>query len=188
MSNKKSHDILIMSLLSFFILISFGNCFSQSSNNSNRGESYYKQKGYQTFSSFKFAIKTPIKLADISSQTKHDFSLEFGGILKQNNNQMLAVYQLIINRFPAGYKGLSKKEKNSFREQMIRKHIGQNKAKKIKFGQDELDGYLIQYTQKGYNAKGIIFIKNDCTYGLTLISNDKLDQRFNELTNSIHFF
>jgi hypothetical protein len=188
MHNKKSHGILIMSLFSALIVISIGNCFSQSSDNVNRGESYYKQKGYQTFLAFKFAIKTPIKLADISNQTKHDFSLEFGAIENQNNAQKLAVYQLIINRFPAGYKVLSNKEKNSFKQQMIKKHIGQNTAKKIKFGQDELEGYITQFTQKGYNAKGIIFIKNDCTYGITIISNDKLEQRFNELTNNIHFF
>lgn len=186
MNTKISQRFIIMSLFSAFITISIGNCFSQST--TNRGELYYKQKGYQTFSAFKFAFKTPIKLADISYQTKHDFSLEYGGIENQSNTQKLAVYQLIINRFPAGYKGLSKKDKNLFKEQMIKKLIGQNTAKKVKFNQDEIDGYITQYTQKGYNAKGIIFIKNDCIYGLTLISNDKLEQRFNELTNGIHFF
>lgn len=188
MNNKKSHGILIMSLISLFIVLAIVNCFSQSSTNANRGESYYKLKGYQTFSSFKFAIKTPIKLTDISYQTKHDFSLEFGGIENQNNKQNLAVYQLIINRFPAGYKGLSKKEKDSFRNDMIKQFIGQNPSKKVKLGQEGIDAYITQYTQKGYNARGIIFIKNDCIYGLTLISNDNLEQRFNELTNSIHFY
>jgi len=188
MNNKKSLDIIKTSIFLTFILISIVNCFSQSSTNANRGESYYKLKGYQTFSSFKFAIKTPIKLSDISYQTKHDFSLEYAGIENQNNAQRLTVYQLIINRFPAGYKGLSKKEKNLFKHQMINKFIGKNTAIKVIFGQEELEGYVMRYVQKGYNAKGIIFIKNDCIYGLTLISNDKLEQKFNELTNCIYFF
>ena len=188
MNKKKSLGILIVPLLSFFIVISLGNCFSQSSVNANRGETYYKQKGYQTFSSFKFAVKTPIRLADISYKTKHDFSLEYGGIENQNNSQKLAAYQLIINRFPAGYKGLSKKAKIAFKQKMFKQFLGQNTSRKVKFGKEEIDAYITQYTQKGYNAKGIIFIKNDCIYGLTLISNDKLDQRFNQLTNSVHFF
>ena len=71
---------------------------------------------------------------------------------------------------------------------MIKKFSGLNSTKKVLFGEDKLEGYITQYIQKGYNAKGIIFIKNDCIYGLTLISNDKLEQRFNELTNGIHFY
>jgi len=185
---RNSHNILILSIFLVFIAIPLENCFSQSSIQTNRGETYYNQKGYQVFSEYKFTVKTPVKLADISYQTKHDFSLEYGGIDNQNNKQKLAVYQLIINRFPAGYKGLSKGEQSTFKQQMIKKFSGLNPTKKVLFGEDKLEGYITQFTQKGYNAKGIVLIKNDCIYGLTLISNDKPEQRFNELTNSIHFF
>ena len=154
----------------------------------NRGESYYKQKGYQVFPQFNLAIKTPITLKDISYQSSNDFDLEYGAIDNQNDPLKMAVYQLMIIRLPVSYKVANYKEKEQVKKSILNKLTQDISGRYVKFSHEELDAYVANSTFNGYSSKCIYFFREDYVFCLVIISNDSLNERFNRLTNNIHFY
>ena len=70
--------------------------------NEGKDANYYLSKGYQVFKKFNLAIKLPVKLTDMSSQTKSNNGLFYGGFLNNNSESKVVFYQVIINPLPAG--------------------------------------------------------------------------------------
>lgn len=154
---------------------------------SNRNESYFKQKGYQIFPQFNMAIKSPVILKDISRQTSHDFDLEYGGVENENNPARFAAYQLMIFKLPASYKALSNQSKEQFRKYILNRFSNLN-GEFVKFSHEELDAYVAYSKIENYDSRCIYFLRDNYVFGLVVISNDRLTERFNKLTNDIQFY
>jgi hypothetical protein len=130
----------------------------------------------------------PCVLEDVSSQTKSDFDLNYGGIENENNPSKFAAYQLMVNKLPIGYRDLSPQELSNMIDEWIKNSMKSlENVKSVKFGYEEIPAYVGESSKNGYAQKGIIFHKENFIYSLTVISNDDLDGRFNTLTNNIKF-
>lgn len=150
----------------------------------NRDASYYKEKGYQLFSEFGFAIKAPKQLTDISKQAQGDFTLNYAVMVNENNPSETAYYQLIIIKLPVGYK----ENPYIIKEKLLSMVENADNYKKVKVGYEGYDGYITEYKHNGYTGKGEMFYKDEYIFGLTVISNDNLEEKFNQFTNSLKFF
>lgn len=140
---------------------------------------------YQYFYECGFAIKTPCILKDASQQASGNFFLNYGGIINGDNPSKMTAYQVIVNRLPIGYKELSKHELSSLVDGLMRKGFDRfSNIKSIRFSYDEYPGYVAECTTKGYAQKGVMFWKDNFIICLTVITNDRLNEKFNEFTNS----
>ncbi|WP_108821832.1 PsbP-related protein [Dysgonomonas sp. Marseille-P4361] len=153
-----------------------------------KDEAYYRQKGYQIFSQYNLAIKTPITLKDISFQSSNDFDLEYGAIENENNPTKMAVYQLMVIELPISYRASSHQEKEQVRKSILDKLTQDVSSEYVRFSHEELDAYVAYTTFNGYGSKCIYFFREDYVFCLVVISNNNLNERFNKLTNSIHFY
>lgn len=182
--------------LSFLILFCQCNYTSQNKENSEeqsdgtsiRNASYYRDKGYQIIPHYNFAIKAPCILKDISMQSQGDFTLNYGGILNEDNPSKLVAYQLTIVQLPASYLHMSLSEQNRVKEKLKSQIQKIGIYKDVKVGHEGYDGYLVESTQDNYKLKGEMFIKDDLIFGLTVITNDDIESKFNTYTNSLKFF
>lgn len=186
--------------VSGFLIISWGNQ-SQSSGisffvanvdeanmisiNQEKNASYYISKGYQVFQKFNLAIKLPVKLTDMSSQTKSNNGLFYGGFLNKNSESKVVFYQVIINPLPAGYKDLNPSEKKIFEAKLLSEKFPGNKEKVVFMG---VDAFVLSYKQNGYSGRSLVFIKYGKTYGFNIMTNDDITSKFNSMTNNIEFF
>lgn len=150
----------------------------------DRDASYYKEKGYQLFSEFGFAIKVPSQLKDISKQAQGDFTLNYAVAVNEDNPNETAFYQLIMIKLPVGYR----ENPDKIKEKLFNMVENADNYKKIKVGYEGYDGYITEYKHNGYTGKGEMFHKDEYIFGLTVISNDNLEERFNQFTNSLKFF
>lgn len=154
----------------------------------NRDANYYKERGYHVFTEANIAVRTPCSLNDVSSQASGDFLINYGGVENENDERTFSAYQLIVTRFPVGYNNFSEDKKQSFREEIFSSAIhGVDNYKRVKVGYEGYDGIIIESSKNGYSLKGETFIKGDFVYGLVVVSNDNLESRFNQYTNSIRF-
>lgn len=148
-----------------------------------RSESYYLSKGYQTFKSVGFAIKAPCVLKDISAKDEGDFYLNYGGTVNDSDPKTLAFYQVLASQLPAGYRS------DPDWKRKIEANLAQGGKKKVIFGYQGYTGFVMDaVTDNGYRQKGIFFIKDNFIIALTVISNDRLEERFNSFTNSYREF
>jgi len=186
--------------VSGFLIISWGNQ-SQSSGissfvanvdeanmisiNQEKNANYYISKGYQVFQKFNLAIKLPVKLTDMSSQTKSNNDLFYGGFLNKNSETKVVFYQVIINPLPAGYKDLNPSEKKTFEAKLLSEKFPGNKEKVVFMG---VDAFVLSYKQNGYSGRSLVFIKYGKTYGFNIMTNDDITSKFNSMTNNIEFF
>jgi len=186
--------------VSGFLIISWGNQ-SQSSGissfvanvdeanmisiNQEKNANYYISKGYQVFQKFNLAIKLPVKLTDMSSQTKSNNDLFYGGFLNKNSETKVVFYQVIINPLPAGYKDLNPSEKKTFEAKLLSEKFPGNKEKVVFMG---VDAFVLSYKQNGYSGRSLVFIKYGKTYGFNIMTNDNITSKFNSMTNNIEFF
>lgn len=150
--------------------------------------SYYKSKDYQIFSDYGFVIKAPCVLKDISMQSQGDFALNYGGIFNEDNPSKLVAYQLTIVQLPASYLHMSLSEQNRVKEKLESQIQKIGIFKEVKVGHEAYDGYLVESTKDSYKLKGEMFIKDDLIFGLTIITNDDIESKFNSYTNSLKFF
>ena len=140
---------------------------------------------YQYFQECGFAVKAPCILEDISRQVSGDYFLNYGGITNKENIDKATFYQVIVNRLPIGYKDLSKEELSNLADNLMKKSLSEfSKIKAVKFSYDEYPGYVAECTTNGYAQKGIMFWKDNFIICLTVITNDRLNEKFNKFTNS----
>ena len=125
----------------------------------------------------------------VSTQSNTDFELNYGGIDNENNDAKKAFYQVMIVRLPVGYKNLPPAALGKKADEKLKDVIKlfQN-VKPIQFGYENFPRYTGETTIRGYTQKGVFFHRENFIYGLTIISNDNLEGRFNKLTNNIDFF
>jgi len=150
-----------------------------------KNASYYISKGYQVFKKFNLAIKLPVKLTDMSSQTKSNNDLFYGGFLNKNSESKVVFYQVIINPLPAGYKDLNPSEKKTFEAKLLNEKFPGNKKKVVFMG---VNAFVLSYRQNGYSGRSLVFIKYGKIYGFNLMTNDDITSKFNAMTNNIEFF
>lgn len=150
----------------------------------NRDASYYKEKGYQIFSEFGLAIKAPDILEDVSKQSPGDFALNYAVTINGSNPTKTAFYQLMVIRLPVGYK-----ENHDLVEEKLLSMVNvMDSYKKVKVGHSGYDGYIANFKHNEYAGKVETFHKDEYIFGLTVITNDNLRERFNQFTNSLRFF
>lgn len=146
---------------------------------------FFSEDKYQYFQVCGFAIKAPCKLKDVSQQASGKFFLNYGGIINEDNPSKMTAYQVIVNRLPIGYKDLSKHELSSLVDGLMRKSLDKfSSSKAVKFSYDEYPGYTMECTTNGYAQKGVMFWKDNFIICLTVITNDRLNEKFNRFTNS----
>jgi hypothetical protein len=146
--------------------------------------SWYRARGYQVFSSRNLAVKAPVRLENMASQTRERHDFNFGGVENSRSESRIAFYQIIINNLPRTYQNLSDSEKIAFEEKMIRESFPRD-AKQIEF--KGLKAFILSYSHDGYMAKSLMFIKDGRTYGFNLITNNNLEAKFEEYINNIQF-
>lgn len=149
---------------------------------------YYKKKGYQVFNKYGFAIKAPCQLKDVSRQTSGDFALNYGGVDNEDSPAKFAAYQLIVTQLPVGFKHMSESDQTVIKKKLLFQAQKMDNYQAVKIGHEGYDGFIMETTHNGYALKGESFIKDDLIFGLTVISNDRLESRFNQFTNSLKFF
>lgn len=167
--------------LCIFIIIIGYSAFSQSI----KDASYYKSKGFQVFPDYSLAVKMPVILKDVSGQTKEHHDCNYGAMADEYSKEKRAFYQVIIDRLPASFGVLSKAEQDAYIDKIYTSSTGV--TKKVVFGAEKLTAFVMSFKQNGMTGKGIIIVRNGNNYGFTLITNYKLLERFNTLTNSIEF-
>ena len=139
---------------------------------------------YKEFPQYGFAVKTDCDLNDVSAYTSGDFLVNLGGTIDGNDRNKMAAYQLMVIRVPIGYVDLSKEE---YEEKMTEalNHSMQKfeNHKRIVFGYEQYKGFECETLHNGYKQKAVTFIKNNYIITMSVISNYKLEERFNKFTN-----
>ena len=139
---------------------------------------------YLEFPQYGFALDAPCKMEDVSSEVKGDFLLNYGGVSNGNDIDNGVAYQLIVNQIPVGYRDLSKEQLNKVIDKLFRDQLPSfDSYKKIKFGYEGYPGYEVTTSNKGYNQKGVMFVKDNLVIALTVFSREKADQELNKFTN-----
>jgi len=149
-----------------------------------KNASYYLSRGYQVFAKYNLAIKFPVKISDLSNQTKDNSDFIYGGFLNKDSESKVVFYQVIINQLPAGYKDLTTSEKKTFEAKLLNEKFPGNKEKVVFMG---VDAFVLSYKNNGYSGRSLVFIRNGCVYGFNIMTNDDITVRFNSMTNSIEF-
>lgn len=136
------------------------------------------------FPQYGFSIDAPCNLQDVSAQASGDFLVNYGGVTDGNSCEKMAAYQLIVTRVPIGYRDLPKKEYEKLVDEALRTQVQRfNSYKAIRFSYDEYPGYACETTHNGYGQKGVMFAMDNYIIGLTVISNNHLEAKFNKFTN-----
>lgn len=136
------------------------------------------------FRRFGFTLKTPCKLEDVSSYSKGDFLVNYGGVLYPNDHKKMVAYQLIVSRLPVGYRNLTKKQlENKVDEIILASMSNMKNVKSVSFGYEGYPGYVGETTHNGLAQKGVIFLKDNYTIALTVMTNDSIEAKFNAYTN-----
>lgn len=182
---KSTYFILVAILLSS-CQVNIKRQYEENQNSSNfKDIDYYQERGYQIFQEYGFAIKAPCLLEDVSSHVSGKWLLNYGGIAEQENSEKRTFYQLAVNRLPVGYKDIPVDKLKNVIDSMIKDAMKNLKnCKPILFGYEEYQGYVGECITKGYTQKGLTFLKDNYIICLTVISNDKLEEKFNKFTNS----
>lgn len=154
-------------------------------NSQVKNVSYYLSKGYQVFTKYRLAIKFPVKLSDLSSQTKDNSDFIHGGFLNKDSESKVVFYQVIINQLPAGYKDLNPSEKKTFEAKLLNEKFPGSKEKVIFMG---VDAFVLSYKNNRYSGRSLVFIKYGRIYGFNIMTNDDIISKFNAMTNNIEFF
>lgn len=149
-----------------------------------RDAKYYISKGFQIFQQYKLAIKTPCKLEDISDKVKGNFDFCYGGFENKDSNTDFVFYQIMINKFPAGYFNATKEKKKEVEEKFLYLTFP-GEQKKVVF--NGLNACIVSYKNQKYNGKALLFIRDGSTYVFNLLGNN-IESRFNALTNNIIFY
>ena len=137
------------------------------------------------FDELGFSIDPPCQMKDVSSQSKGDFVLNYGGVENPNNQEKMAVYQLIVSRLPIGYKDKSQKEVAAMADKLIRQGMDKfSNVKSVKVGYEGYPGYVGETTHQGLKQKGVMFLKDNIIVALTVMTNYMMEKRFNSFTNA----
>jgi hypothetical protein len=149
---------------------------------------YFKEKGYQVFEEYGFAIKAPCILKDVSGQVTGDFVLNCGGIENENNPSKIVFYQLMLSRLPVGYRDVPENELKSKADAILKASMKQFKnVKAISFGYEGYHGYAGDTVFKGYKQKGLMFLKENYIFALTIITNNDIESKYTKFTNCLKF-
>lgn len=148
----------------------------------DRNADYYISKGFQIFPQYHLAIKCPVKLTDISSKSKANFDLHYGGV---ENNETF--YELIVIDLPLGYRDLTSEEKNKFEQDFLSEKFS-GKTVITEMAGKQIKAKVMEYSHSKGQGKGIAFIFNEKTFAFNVISNNETDRKFNSLTNNIIFY
>lgn len=155
-------------------------------NSTIRDKNYYTSKGFQVFTKYNLAIKLPVKLADISSQDRSNHDFNYGGFENPKSKTDIAFYQIIIDDLPSSYSQLSEKEQKAMKIKILNEGFKGNK-KAVTFLEQE--AFVMDFVgSNGFPGKAIIFIKNAKTFGFNIMTKNKLDEKFNAMTNNIIFY
>jgi tetratricopeptide (TPR) repeat protein len=150
-----------------------------------RNKEFYEIKGYQVFSEYNVAVKCPCVLKDGSQETSQNHNFNFGCVENEHLKSESIFYQLIINKFPDGYKDLSddKKKETWFKLRDGLKKAGSSQDVVFK----NTDAVVINYKHNGLDGRSILFVRGNYNYAFNVITNNQIDSKFNYLTNNIEF-
>ena len=190
--NKKVNNTHIIFMVIAVMLLSNVGCTTRnnkrteetfsdfhSTNNVVQEESYVKE-----FPDLGFSIETPCPLKDVSEQSDGDFLVNYAGTTDENDDKKFAFYQVMATRLPVGYKDLSDEELDNMIDNLLKEATAKSESSKpIRFGYENYKGYEMTSHHNGYKQKGVIFSKENLFICLTVISNDRLDEKFNKFTN-----
>jgi hypothetical protein len=152
---------------------------SSASNEDNKLESYNHD-----FKEYGFTLKAPCQMKDISAQAKGDFLVNYGGVTNPDDPNLMTAYQLIVSRLPIGYRNLSKSDLESKIDEIIQSSMsGMKNLKPVRIGYEEYKGYVGETTHNGMKQKGAIFLKDNYTISLTVLTNNDIETKFNAFTN-----
>ena len=144
-----------------------------------RDAAYYKSKGYQVFTDYQFAVKSPVTLEDISMRSNDNFDFNYAGISSDDS-----YYQIMIIKLPIGYKNYQEDDIKA----MLRERFGQQGGgENVLFGDENLPAYLSNYVHNGYKGKGIAVYRNGLIYAFNVMTKGSLDTKFNSFTNNVCF-
>lgn len=153
----------------------------------SKGEVYYKQKGFQTYPEFRLAIKSECLLNDVSLETPGNNDLAIGCVANQDSKERLVMIQITAKRFPAGYKDATVEKKKEIEDRFFDTFRKIGKSKEVVFKNNK--ALVVDYTYQGViSARSIVFIKGAVDYSFTIMTNDKLDEKFNKLSNNVFFY
>ncbi len=169
------------------------NSLMADNSNTNKNHSSYstvkkpfiqEKKFVKEFPEHGFSIETPCPLKDVSEQSDGDFLVNYAGTTNENDEKKFAFYQVMVTRLPVGYNNLSASEREKMIDRLLEEATYKSEsAKPIRFSYDNYKGYEMTSHHNGYKQKGVIFSKENLFICLTVISNDRLDEKFNKFTN-----
>lgn len=181
------HTHILFSLL-LFIFFTACNNPNNNTNYSNESLVDNNNKHVQSFPEYGFDIKTDFQMNDVSKESRGDFLLNLGGVTDDSDGNKVTLYQLILTRFPIGYKDLSRFEYERMVDTFIKSSLSQfENVKPIKFSYSEYPGYEAYTANKGKMQKAVIFWKDNYIFSLNVTTDDNLEKKFNTFTNSIKF-
>lgn len=148
----------------------------------DRDSSYYRSKGFQFFSQYHLAVKCPVILTDISSESEANFNFHYGGTDSDNS-----FYEIIVIHLPLGYKDLKEEEQHKFEQNFLyEKFSGKSVVTEIDGA--KINAVVMEYDHQRGKGKGIAFIFESKLFGFNTISNANLSKKFNSFTNNIVFY
>lgn len=144
-----------------------------------KDENYYRQKGYQVFPEFKLALNFPCLLEDVSMKTPGNNDLSLGCTVGND-----VVYQVMIKKFPAGYRNTNKEEKQKIEDKFF---AAFNLDKEYVIF-NNIKAAVISYEHNGLMGKSLVFISGEQSFVFNLMCSDDINSRFNSMTNNIIFY
>lgn len=177
----KVKSIILLTVTVFMLM----GCVQSNKHSEETAVAQYVQSEFtETFESVGFSITTPCILKDVSAEASGNFLINYGGIENPNDERAMAVYQVIVTRLPVGNRNLSKAQLDNFLDKVLQRAASNlSNVEKVKFGYECYPGYVGYASKNGLRQKGVMFVKGDYVIGLTLMTNDNLETRFNKFTN-----
>lgn len=143
---------------------------------------YNKELKHQIFPKYQFAIKTPLILEDISSQSKNQFALQYGVVEYPNDNSKSTAYQLIVH-VPPNY---NFETQSSFKHSMLNSN---NELKWIQttIGEQNIEAYISSFVQNGVSAKSILIFREEYILTINVMSNLDLESKYQFVADNFLF-
>jgi len=151
----------------------------------NIDENYYKSKGFQVFTEFNFAVKSPAVLRDVSRQSSSSFEFNYAGFLNENSETELVFYQITVIKIPVEQKNIPEDEVQKMFRDFFNETVS---GKPVPWGEEKFPAYVNDYVHNGFTGRGISVLVNGKVYGFNVITNNDLNSKFNSFINSVVFF
>lgn len=152
----------------------------------NRVENLYKTD----FPAYGFSVVAPCLLKDVSNEASGKYLVNYGGILNEYNPQKMVAYQVLVYEVNLKYKNISRQEYEKNANSLFKKGFENGSVDSfelMKFGKYDFPCCMVSTHWNSYKQKCIVFVMENKFIALNVITNDNIDNRFDDFINSVEF-